>query len=275
MPELPEVETIKKDLQTKVLNRAFVNVWTDTKKIIKKDFKQFKKIIKGAKIKNIERKGKNIIILLSNNYYLLVHFKMTGHFLYGKLPIKKNSWAKDPANQYLRVIFFLDNKKILALSDLRKFAKIELLSKNELDEKLKKIGPDPLEITFSEFQKILPKKGRIKPILMNQKFVSGIGNIYADEILWQAKINPLKDISQIENFQKLYLVIKKVLKKGVKPRGASISDYRDLLGKKGIFDKKTKIYKKEGRLCLNCGTKIKRIKIAGRSSCFCPICQRI
>ncbi len=275
MPELPEVETIKRDLQTKVLNRAFVNIWTDTRKIIKKDFIFFKRKIKNSKVKKIERKGKNIIILLSNNYYLLIHLKMTGHLLYGQMPIEKNKWYQDKNNHYLRVIFFLDNKKILALSDLRKFAKIELLLEKELEKELRKIGPDPLEITFSEFQKRLPKKGKIKTVLMNQKFVSGIGNIYADEILWEAKIHPLKDISKIKDLKPLFLIIKKVLKKGIKLRGSSISDYRDLFGKKGSFDKKTKAYQKEGKNCFRCKKIIKRIKINNRSSCFCPACQKI
>ncbi len=263
MPELPEVETIRKDL-TKVLNRTFVGLWTDTKKIIKKDFKIFKKTIKGAKIKRIERKGKNLIFSLSNDYYLLIHLKLTGYLLYDQLP----------KNQYLRVIFYLDNKKTLALSDLRKFAKIELLSKKELTEILSKIGPDPLEISFEEFKGILPKKGNIKKVLMNQKIISGIGNIYADEILWESKIHPLKDISLVEK-KILFKNIKQVLKKGIKLRGASVSDYKDLQGEKGTFDQKRKVYRKEGRPCPRCQKKIERIKINNRSSHFCSFCQKL
>ncbi len=264
MPELPEVETIKKDLK-KVLNRTFVDIWTDSEKIIKKDFKTFKKTIKGAKIKKIERKGKNLIFSLSNNYYLLIHLKLTGYLLLNKTP----------QNEYIRVIFYLDNKETLALSDLRKFAKIELLSKKELKEILSKIGPDPLKTSFKEFQNNLPKKGKIKKVLMDQKNISGIGNIYADEILWESKIHPLTQISQIKDLNFLFKNIQKILKKGIKLRGASVSDYKDLQGERGTFDQKRKVYKREGKPCFNCQTKIKRIKINNRSSCFCPFCQKL
>ncbi len=266
MPELPEVETIKNDLEKKVLNRAFINVWSNTKKIIKKDFSNFKKIIKGKKINRIKRRGKNLIISLSDDYYLLIHFKMTGHFIY-------SSFKEIP--KHTRVIFFLDNEKVLALSDVRKFAKINIFTKKELDLELSKLGPEPLTISFSEFKKRMPKKGKIKNILLKQEIITGIGNIYADEILWKCKIHPLTDISQIKDLNNLYKEMKNILKKAIKLRGSSISDYKDLQGEKGTFGDQRKVYRKENLPCPYCQNKIKRIKINNRSSCFCPSCQKI
>jgi len=291
MPELPEVETITKDLNQKVLNRTFIDVWTDTKKIIKKpkSFKDFKREIKGKKIKKIWRRGKNIIFELSKNYSLLIHQKLTGHLLYGKWNKKNGMWEpesnnflKDKINTYLHLVFFLDNKKMLALSDLRKFAKVELWETEDLkkSKQLNELGPEPLEkgFTFFKFKEILKnKKGKIKQLLMDQKIIAGIGNIYSDEILWRSKIHPLKDVSKLneEELEKIYQNIKKVLKKAIQLRGESFSDFRDLEGKKGFFDKERKVYQREGENCFQCQTKIRRIKMGGRSAYFCPFCQKV
>lgn len=270
MPELPEVQTTVSELKEEVLNRAFLDVWTDTEKLFKKpDFKTFKKIIKGKKIKDVKRRGKNIIFELSESYSMLVHLKMTGHFLYD------NYDKSDPMNGYIRVKFILDNNKILALSDLRKFAKIELRKSKDLSLNL---GPEPLskEFTFKKFKSIL-KKGRIKQVLMNQEVIAGIGNIYADEILWQARVHPEKNALDLteKELKSIYKSIKKILKKALELKGTSISDYRDISGKKGGFGKIRKVYRREGQKCERCGTVIKRKKIAQRSAHFCPTCQKL
>ena len=192
MPELPEVETTVKDLQKKVLSRTFVDVWTDTKKIVKKpkDFEEFRKQLKSKKIQKIWRRGKNIIFKLSEDHSLLIHQKLTGHLLYGE-------WKKDRVNTYIHLKFFLDNGEILALSDLRKFAKVELWKTEELLEELENLGPELLtkDFTFEKFKEVLKdKKGKVKQVLMDQKVIAGIGNIYASEILWEAKINPFKGV---------------------------------------------------------------------------------
>lgn len=289
MPELPEVETTVKGLNSRVLNRTLVDVWTDSKKIIKKPgFYDFKKSIKGKKIKRVWRRGKNIIFNLSEDYSLLIHQKMTGHLLYGKWKKENNKWQpaeigplEDKMNSFLHLIFFLDNKKMLALSDLRKFAKVELWKTKDLLglEEFKKIGPEPLErsFTFKKFKEVLiGKKGKIKHVLMNQEIIAGIGNIYSSEALWRAKISPFKDVSELkdEELEMLYESIKKVLKIGVKLGGESFSDYRNIDGKKGEFDIERKVYKKEGQKCSRCGSIIKRAKINARSAFFCPNCQK-
>lgn len=288
MPELPEVQTTVSGLKKKVLSRAFIDVWTDTEKLVKKpDFKNFKKEIKNKKIKNVFRRGKNIIFELSGGYFLLAHLKMTGHFLYGSWERKGEKWAslvkgplEDKYNGYIHLIFFLDNKKMLAFSDLRKFGKIMLLSKEELERELGVLGPEPLskEFIFKKFKNILKnKKGRIKQVLMNQEVIVGIGNIYSDEILWQAKINPEKDASKLllKELKKIYLAARYILKNGVELKGTSVSDYRDINGEKGLFGRVIKVYGKEGQKCPRCKDIIKRKKIGGRSAHFCPSCQKL
>ncbi|MEK7664594.1 MAG: bifunctional DNA-formamidopyrimidine glycosylase/DNA-(apurinic or apyrimidinic site) lyase [Patescibacteria group bacterium] len=291
MPELPEVETTIKGLNSKVLKRTFVDVWTDAKRLVKKpkSFENFKKEIKGKKIIRAWRRAKNVIINLSEGYSLLVHQKMTGHLLYGKWQKREGKWQApkngplaDPYNRFLHLIFFLDNNNMLALSDMRKFAKIELWKTEELlnSDYFKKLGPEPLEknFTFEKFKKIFKnKKGKIKQVLMNQEIIAGIGNIYSDESLWRSKINPLKDVSKLNNKEmlSLYAAIKKVLKKGIELGGESFADYRNIEGKKGNFDIEKKAYQREGQKCFRCKTLLKRIKIGGRSSCFCPYCQKL
>lgn len=291
MPELPEVETIVRDLKKKVLGRKIKDVWTDWEKMIKRptDFEGFKKEIKGRKILKIKRRGKNILFELSGGKTLLIHQRLTGHLLLGNWVKKGNEWKpalpgplEDPMNRFLHLIFWLDNRKQLALSDLRKFAKVELGNTQEIKEskEIKALGPEPLEKSFTlqKFQRILNKKrGKIKQILMDQRVLTGIGNIYSDEILWQAKIHPLKDVSKLnkEELKRVYRAMRNILPKAIKLGGESISDFRRLSGERGYFDKERKVYRREGEKCNRCGTIIKRIKIGSRSAHFCPKCQKL
>lgn len=290
MPELPEVETTARYLNSKARNRAFVDVWSDWKKTIKKpkDFSDFEKEIKDKKILKIWRRAKNVIFDLSEDHSLLIHQKMTGHLLIGKwnfdgkkwTPADKKSLLNDPYNRFLHVVFYLGNGQKIALSDARKFAKVELWKTDDLKKELEKIGPEPLEkdFTFEKFKDILKnKKGRIKQIIMNPEIIAGIGNIYASEALWHAKIHPEKSVAKlsIKELKLLYGAIKKVLTLAVKLGGESFSDYRKPDGSKGDFDTERKAYKREGQKCHRCRNKIKRIHFAGRSAFFCPICQKL
>ena len=301
MPELPEVETTVKGLNSKVLKRAFVDVWTDSEKILKKpkNFKEFTREIKGKKINKIWRRAKNIIFDLSGDCSLLVHQKMTGHLLVGNWKLEDKKWRpvgkgplNDPYNRFLHLIFFLNDPpsrkasdgrsgKMLALSDLRKFAKVELWKTDELldSKEFKNLGPEPLDkdFTFEKFKDILRnRKGKIKQVLMNQEIIAGIGNIYSSEALWHSKINPFKDASELDEkeLKELYRAIKKVLKAGIRLGGESFSDYRKVDGSKGDFDTERRVYKRENQKCHRCGTLIKRLKFAGRSAFFCPVCQK-
>ena len=296
MPELPEVETTIMDLkkaQPPILGTGFFDLWTDWKKIVKKpkNFDEFKKNLIGKKVLDIKRRGKNILFFLSENKILLIHQKLTGHLLYGKWEIEKGKpkskipgpISEDPMNKFLHLIFFLNNGWQLAISDLRKFAKVELWDRKELEslKEFKKIGPEPLEknFTFEKFKKALSKKkkGKIKQILMDQNVIAGIGNIYSDEILWQAKVHPFKDVSKLkeEELKKIYLAMREILKKAILAKGESISDFRRISGERGGFDPLRKVYRREGEKCSRCGSIIKKIKIGGRSAHFCPNCQKL
>jgi len=287
MPELPEVETTVLELRKKVLNRTFLDVWTDFPKMIKlpNSFEQFKREIKGEKIEKIWRRGKNILFDFSGDKTLLIHQKLTGHLLLGYWILDNGYWRpKNPGllgeriNTYIHLLFTLDNGKMLVLSDLRKFAKVELLDKKTLEKELISLGPEPLEkgFTFERFKECLSeKKGRIKQVLMDQKVIAGIGNIYSDEILWQAKIHPFKETKQLrdEEIKKIYDTMREILPKAIGVGGESISDFRRISGEKGGFDSLRKVYRREGEKCSRCGTIIKRLKLDGRSAHFCPMCQ--
>lgn len=291
MPELPEVQTIVDDLNKKIIGRRITGAWFDFKKLIKKPAaKDFKKLIKGKKILRVGRRAKNILIYLSGDLLLLIHQKLTGHLLVGKwkvkgsrvIPIEPKEAIKDPQNQYIHLILYLDEGRILALSDLRKFAKVILGPKNEVENlpDLKALGPEPLDPSFkvNKFISLISsKKGKIKQVLMDQAVIAGIGNIYSDEILWLAKIHPFKAANKLseKELKNLYSAMKKILNKALKMRGTSISDYRDTAGKKGYYNQARLVYQREGEKCRRCGVKIKRVKMGGRSAHYCLACQRL
>lgn len=292
MPELPEVETIIRGLHKEVIGRKITNVWTDFEKLIKrpKNFSEFKKEIIGEKIEAVRRRAKNILFYLSHQKILLIHQKLTGHLLLGKWQRKKDKWAAavsgplkdDPVNRFLHLIFWLDNKEMLALSDLRKFAKVELWSEKELkgSKEFQSLGPEPLKksFTFEKFREALQQThGKIKQVLMDQTVISGIGNIYSDEILWEAKIHPFRETRKLSNpeLKGIYKAMKNILNKAIKFKGDSVSDYRLITGEKGNYQKIQKVYRKTGKPCpRNDGGIIQRIKIGGRSAHFCPVCQK-
>lgn len=294
MPELPEVQTIVDDLKKRVVGRKIIKFWTNTPKLVKSyDPQKFSKDVLGMKITGIGRRGKNILFYLikrNKKYILLAHQKMTGHFLIGKWKV---SGKQDPIfdgngeiktdfrNKFIRAIFYLDNRKMLGLSDVRKFAKLVLGEKEKIENlpELKKMGPDALSEDFNwkYFKnKTRNTKRNIKQVLLDQNIVAGIGNIYADESLFLANINPRVKVSLLKNNQgeKLIESIKKVLKKAIGLRGTSIIDFRDTFGKKGGYDKVRWVYGRYKLPCRVCGTKIERIKIGQRSSHFCPNCQK-
>jgi len=295
MPELPEVETTVRGLKEKILKRSFVDIWTDSPKLIKKpSLEQFKKEIKKKKIENIWRRGKNIIFTLSGNKSLLIHQRLTGHLLVGQWFFNKGYWEaktkgplRDKINSYIHLLFTLDNGQMLALSDLRKFAKIQLWDTKDLEnsEDLKELGPEPLDksFTFEKFKEAfknflqLQRKGKIKQVLMDQKIIAGIGNIYSDEILWRAKIHPFKETSKLseKELKKIYGFTKEVLKQAIELKGESFSDFRTPTGEKGDFDTIRKVYQREGEKCSSCKGIIKRVKMGGRSAHFCPKCQKL
>lgn len=307
MPELPEVQTIVDGLNRKIRDRKLTDLWTDWPKYFQlpKSETDFRKHVIGKKILGVERRAKNVLIYLSRRYLLLIHQKISGHLLVGKwkkaiggqasngeLPEKwagqkwipaapKTSPLWDPMNRFIRLIFFLDNGEALALSDLRRFAKVLCGPKEAIFNlpDFKNLGPEPLDpkFTFRNFRKLFLKKaGCIKQVLMDQQFIAGIGNIYSDEILWVSKTHPLRRAEKLgeKDLKKIYSAMRFVLKKALRLRGSSVDDYRDVEGGRGRYDLVRYVYQREGEPCRRCGAKIKCIKIGGRSAHFCPRCQR-
>lgn len=268
MPELPEVETTVRELRSRIIGRKILKAWTDTEKIFKPNFLAFKKGVVGQTIKAISRRGKNIIFKLDSGGYFLVHQKLTGSLLYGT----------EIKNPYIHLILYLDKGR-LALSDLRKFAKVVFIPDLENYPDYQKLGLEPLsrEFTFEKLKEILKKaRGKIKKVLMDQHKIVGIGNIYSDEILFEAGILPLREAAKIKpaEIKILYQAVKKILTKAIKAKGTSVSDYRRPSGEEGGFQKFLQVYRRAGKSCPRCGAKIQRLKFGGRSSHFCPRCQK-
>lgn len=291
MPELPEVQNTVNDLRKKLVGLKFKDVWTDWLKTFKKagGFENLKKTIKNKKILNVSRRAKFIVIDIEGKYSIFVHQKISGHLLYGKWKMVDSKWTStmegplkdDPKNKYIRTIWLLDNGYQLAFSDLRRFGKIALIKDGDLSEvpEIKNLGPEPLEISFSQFKKLFEKKkGRIKQILMDPFFVVGIGNIYADEILWKSGIHPLSRAENLSGvyLKKIYNSTQGILKKAIKAGGTSIDDYRKISGEMGEYQNYTKAYHRDGEKCSKKdGGIIRRIKVAGRSAHFCPKHQKL
>lgn len=292
MPELPEVQTIVSDLRKILPGLKIIDVFSEWKSSFKNpSFEEFKKKVSGKKILSVERVGKNILINLDDGQTILIHQKMTGHLLYGKWKSESGKWISeengplkdDPQNRFIRTVFELSDGRQLALSDLRKFAKIILCPAGKLSQlkDIKYLGPDPTEKNFDFkvfLERLNGKKGRIKTILMDQNVFSGIGNIYSDEILWLAGVHPMRQTSSLSKTElnTIYDSIKKILNKAIVARGTSDSDYRDPYGRKGKYQEMLYVYGLDKKSCQKKdGGIIARIKIGGRSAHYCPVHQKI
>ena len=279
MPELPEVETIKNDLNRTVCGKKIVRVLIHNPKVIRQPAPAaFKKSLEGLRIKRILRRGKLLILELSNAKFLTVHFKMTGQLvLRQSTPVeKKLSVVSESGKTICRVTFCLSSGMILDFNDQRLFGELRLIDDWRKLKFIQQLGPEPFDLTFAEFKDMLFKrKTKIKPLLLDQTFISGIGNIYAAEILFRAKINPRKPAqSLVQQEQRvLYQEIRKVLKSAIKHGGSSVDDYVRVSGKNGDYARFHRVYGRQGKPCFVCASLIKRIAQGGRGTYFCPRCQ--
>lgn len=288
MPELPEVETTKNDLKAKVLGSTIVSVRTDVEKAFKEPpFEVFKEKIAGETIINVRRRAKNLILILSDGKNLLIHLRMTGHVMVADArDINGFQWVerpsnpdlKDPQNRFIHFVFELDNGKVIALCDLRKFAELRLVDKDRLEELFSDLGAEPMgdHFSFEDMQALLRKvRGPIKKVLLDQDKIAGIGNIYADEICFDAGINPLARTEKLteDELRKIYNSTLKILGEAIDRRGTSIADFRDTNGRMGSYQTVRRVYKRKGEPCVNCNTPIERIVVVQRGTHFCPHCQ--
>lgn len=281
MPELPEVETTVRGLQKEVTGLRILDVWTDlnTKDKRKHDtvsnpkyFRGFKKEVTGKKIISVERRAKNILINLSGGKTVLIHMKMTGRLLIRNF------------DKYVHLLFKLNKGKKLAFSDPRKFGKVTLLDSGLAHQSrhLSGLGPEPLDKNFDLkiLKERLGKKPncKIKTVLMDQSILTGIGNIYSDEILWRTSINPERQIKNLQNgeFSLILKAIRETLRRGIDFGGDSMSDYINVYGEKGHFQLHHMAYGRKGQKCgkKGCGGVIIRKIINGRSAHFCSSHQK-
>lgn len=293
MPELPEVETIKRDLEKNVVGRTIIAVELLWPGILKgATLQELEKAVINKKITSVNRRAKNLNIELEGGGQLLFHMKMTGHLIFTEdtwQVDEKGRWLMhqgqesplyDPLNQYIRAIFYLSDDKILAFSDLRKFAYVKLLTDAQLKEAFQAYGPEPFDIEFSVpylKEQFAKKRIAIKKVIMDQAIIAGIGNIYADEILYASKIHPLQKASELTEaeVESIYSNTKEILSRAIEMRGTSTSDFRDTEGKKGGFGNVLMVYRRTGLPCLNDGAKIERITVGGRGTHFCPLEQKL
>ena len=294
MPELPEVQTIISDLNQKIKGETIVGFWSDWGRAIKnKALKDFTKEIAGRKILGARRIGKNIFLDLSGKKTLYIHLKMTGHLLVkpatsppAPLLIKERGVARDyfneRVNQYIHHVWKLKSGRTLEFSDLRKFGKIVLEDTEKIGnlKEIRALGVDAMDVkfTFKKFQEILAKKSNAKIglVLMEQSLIAGIGNIYRSEILFESGVLPEREVLRLSEKEKrtIFSNIKKVLKRAIRLRGTSDSDYRDTSGAPGGFQKVMKVYNREKQACQKCGTIIVRRTLGQRSVFVCPKCQK-
>jgi formamidopyrimidine-DNA glycosylase len=284
MPELPEVHTTVAGLRKTIIGKKIVDIWSDfhlntshgERQNIKnkKYFGDFKKRILGAKIMSVERHGKHIVINLSNKESVVVHMKMTGHLLVAGFEKEK---------KFIHFTARFSDGSQLAFSDIRKFGTICVTETKNLGEHpgIAELGPDALVIEPKEFIAHIRSKKNwpIKLTLLDQSVVAGIGNIYSDEILWDAGVHPLSKPEKIPLVQlkKMHSASKKILAKSIKLGGDSMSDYINAFGEKGGFQNCHQAYRQKGKRCKkkDCRGIIERMVIGGRSSHFCPIHQKL
>jgi formamidopyrimidine-DNA glycosylase len=273
MPELPEVETIRRDLLPHVVARtiAGVRIAPGAERVVRGDDGLARRLT-GRRIDDLSRRGKYLLFRLDGKakpLYLAVHLRMTGSLLY-RPPLV------DPPDCYVRAVITLDDGSELRYADLRKLGQMWLVDAPE--EAVGRLGPEPLDAAFTAArlrQALAGRKAPVKAVLLDQRAVAGIGNIYADEALFAARIHPARVARTLAEAEakRLHRAIRRVLNDALANRGSSFRDYVDAAGREGTHQLRVKVFRRTGQPCYVCGAEIARIKVGGRSTHFCPHCQ--
>jgi formamidopyrimidine-DNA glycosylase len=279
MPELPEVETIRTQLNKLLSGKKISKIQVSLPKMVKLSLIEFKKLTVGAKINCVARRAKILIFELSNGWSLLVHLKLSGRLIFRK----KGEKLQEQDLKWNHLIYEFSDGSRLFHNDLRQFGYVKAIKTDELADffEKEKLGPEPLEkdFTLDDFAAILKKRpgAKIKQFLMDPKNIAGIGNIYSDEILFFAKVHPLRRANDLKTseIKKIFQGIRKILPEAFELRGSSDSDYLDARGQEGEYVPRLKVYGREGQKCKKCSGIIRRAKINGRSAHFCPACQHL
>lgn len=271
MPELPEVETFRRTLAGRVTGRRVSSCRLVFEPLLKAGSVRSLRSLAGRRIERLARRGKYLLVHCQGGLTLVFHLKMTGRFLF--VPERSR-----PDKHTRLILSFRGLRSDLHFRDIRKFGCLYAVPTEALDAlpALTGLGPEPLDLGLEEFGALIrARKGRLKSLLLNQGFVAGIGNIYADEILFRSRLHPLKSTAALgpDEVRRLWSSTKAVLERAIERGGSSIRDYLDSEGRPGRFQESHRVYGRQGRPCFRCGTSIERAVIGGRSTFFCPHCQ--
>jgi formamidopyrimidine-DNA glycosylase len=289
MPELPEVETIRAGLAKLLPGKVVKDVWYDWDKSFPNAPADVARFLVGSKIEKVRRRAKVLIVELSGGWALVIHLKMTGQLVF--VSDKKRFGAGHPTGDLVGelpaksthvILDFTDGSKLF-FNDQRKFGWMRLLPAIEIPEIdfFKKVGPEPLDDDFTVdrfIERLMRRKNsNIKSVLLDQTIVAGVGNIYADESLWGAKIHPETLVSNTPKAKlvTLYNSLREVLRLSIQKGGSTDKNYVDAEGKKGSYLSFANVFRRQGQPCPRCGTPIKKIRVAGRGTHICPYCQKV
>lgn len=289
MPELPEVETIRRDLEKSILKQRIVEFELRTASQFKGKIKA-EKFFPGKKFNKISRTGKLLIFEVSEpDNYLLCHLRMTGQLIHTsahtQISSRRNGYSKTKQEEsaypkkHTHITIKFENGDSLFFNDIRKFGYMQLVNGRELQKIISKFGIEPLtdNFTLKKFQQLTKNRTlNIKSFLLNQALIAGIGNIYADEICFHSGIKPSTKLDKIsgDKLEAIFSNCQKVIAKAIRERGTSFSDYRDGKGEKGNFLNYLEVYGRQGKNCLKCQSVIQKTKVGGRGTHYCPKCQK-
>ena len=270
MPELPEVETVARDLRGRIVAARIAGVrssWARTLRNVNGE--ELADAVRGRTIDAVGRRGKQLVVELSGGAFLTIHLKMTG-----QLFVVPTGGSEDP---YVRLVLELDDGREIRFRDIRKFGRIGVYMAD--DDPFSAVGPEPLDAAFTlrAFRaRLRARKGRLKPLLLDQTFIAGVGNIYADEGLWAARLHPLRTVGTLRpaDERRLWRELRRILTEAVIRRGSSIDDYTAPDGD-GDMQEHLLVYQRAGEPCFRCGRAIRRIVVGGRGTHFCSWCQRL
>jgi len=289
MPELPEVETIKRGLEGLIIGRRIKKVSNDNAKSFPNSQADVDSFMIGSAVAGVSRRAKVLMIDLESDYTLVIHLKMTGQIVFVDNTVRfgaghpTDSLVKNLPDKSTRVEIFFEDESKLYFNDQRKFGWMRLLPKLEVPniDFMKKVGPEPLADDFTAKQFIARFKrrsnSRIKAALLDQSVIAGVGNIYADESLWGAQIHPEKRVGELtdKHLTKLYEQVRAVMNLSIQKGGSTDKNYIDAEGKRGSYLEFANVFRREGQACGRCQTTIQKTRVAGRGTHICPICQKL
>ena len=266
MPELPEVETLKIQLEKEIIGLKITGIAIKDKRLIKRvSPNNFKKLLENKTVKEVSRKGKVLILKISKGLFLVAHLRISGWLI-----------ISDKEEKFSRVVLKFHNGKLLNFCDQRVLGELKVTDNFYNLPIIKTMGPCPLDLKKEDFFNLFKnKKTKIKPLLMDQKFLAGVGNLYAQESLFLAGVDPERPADKIskEELGKIYRWLTYILRQSIEKKGSSLDNYRQLNGSSGGYVLFLKVYQRKGKPCLKCETEIKRKTVGGRGTYFCPKCQ--